>query len=63
MSINITEAFNVWAALGDIPVDNNMNIELDFLHFPAGTDAMEIWHWIEDTYDVSIAEDLMQVAA
>lgn len=49
----------LWAELGDVIVDKDDNIELGWKHFPAGTNKLTIWHWIEETYDVSIAEDLM----
>ena len=27
--------------------------------FPAGTDREEIWHWFEETFQISVAEALM----
>jgi len=49
----------VWAELGNVIVDEDDNIEQGWKHFPPGANKLEIWHWIEETYDVSIAEDLM----
>jgi len=45
----------LWAELGDIPVNDDGEIQLGFVDFPPGTDREEIWHWFEETFDVSIA--------
>ena len=62
MSVNIGNNFTVqdlWTdILGNIPVDEDEKSELQFLHFPPGTDREDIWHWFEETFDVSI-HDLM----
>ena len=56
----IIEAREVWDKLSNIPVDNDGNIELEFMDFDIGTDREYIWHWIEDKYKVSVAIDLMR---
>ena len=48
----------LWLELGNVIVNEDDEIEQDWKHFPAGTDKFTIWHWIEETYDVSIAVDL-----
>lgn len=48
----------LWSRLGDVPVNDDGEIEIPYLHFEIGTDREEIWHWFEDTFDVSIY-DLM----
>ena len=58
-SNKIDEAKKLWEMLGDIPVNDDMEIESEFLSFPIGTDCHEIWHWFEDIYNLSVAEDLM----
>ena len=50
---------NYGGELGDISVNEDDEIEQAWKHFPVGTEKLDIWHWIEETYDVSIAEDLM----
>ena len=52
-------AMEVWGEFGNVIVDEDDNIEQGWRHFPAGTSKFDVWHWIEDKYDVSIAEDLM----
>ena len=57
---NLNKAKQVWDELTDVPMDPETEcIESDWKQFPAGTHREEIWHWIEDTYNVSVAEDLM----
>lgn len=56
----IETARRLWAQLGDVPLlDNSDLIDEPFLHFARGEDRLEIWHWFEETYDVSVARDLM----
>lgn len=57
---NLNKARQVWDELTDVPMDPETEcIESDWKQFPAGTHREEIWHWIEDIYHVSVAEDLM----
>lgn len=49
----------LWEILSDIPINDNEEIELDFLHFEKGTNMYEIWHWFEETFEISIAEELL----
>ena len=37
-------------------------IESEWHVFNAGTHREEIWHWFEQTFDLSVAEDLMCLA-
>jgi hypothetical protein len=49
---------HLWKTLGDIPINDNEDIEEPFLHFPIGTNRLDIWHWFEDTFDIRVY-DLM----
>ena len=49
----------LWGKFGDIPMNPETEcIEEPFMHFPIGTHREEIWHWFEETFNVSVA-DLM----
>lgn len=51
------DAFNVlWKTLGDIPINDKEEIEEDFGPFKKGTDRFEIWHWLEEKYDVCLGD-------
>lgn len=57
-------AVGLWDVLGDIPVNEDDELEKDFdtntgLIFESGTDKFEIWHWFEEYFNLSVAEDLM----
>ena len=58
---NLKEAKKLWDKLADIVVDANNEIEQKFMNFPIGADIEDIWHYIENTHDVSIAIDLMEI--
>ena len=58
---NLKEAKKLWDQLAYITVDANDEIEQKFMNFPIGTDIGDIWHYIENTYNVSIALDLMEI--
>ena len=49
----------VWSMLGDTPTNDEEEIDEDFLCFQKGVDIYEIWHWVEETFNVSVAKDLM----
>lgn len=53
------EARLLWKELGNVPIDENENIEENFEDFPVGTSMYEIWHWFEDHFNLSVVEDLM----
>lgn len=53
------EAVELWETLDDIPINENEEIDTDWEQFPKGTPREEIWHWFEEEYGISVAEDLM----
>lgn len=55
----LEELKELWDELGDIPVNNNDEIEKDFLGYPAGTDKLEIWDWFDEQCPNRLVEDLM----
>ena len=54
----MTKAEELWLQLGDVPINDDDEIELPFLHFPAGTNRFGIWLWFEETFNRSVARDL-----
>ena len=56
----IIQAKTLWKEFGDILMNPETEcIEAEWNGFPAGTHREVIWHWFEETFDVSVAEDLM----
>lgn len=55
----IQDAKELWKELSEVIVDENDCIEEDWHIFEAGTYKIDIWHWFEDYFGVSVAEDLM----
>lgn len=57
-------ARTLWQDLGAVAVrmSDDDQIDEDWLLFNAGTERAVIWHWFESEFDVSVAEDLAQVA-
>jgi len=43
-----------WNLLGDVPTNENGEIETTYEHFEVGTDTSDIWHWFEWYFDISI---------
>lgn len=51
---------DLWEIFGDVPMNPDTEcIEESWLFFPIGTHREEIWHWFEETFTLSVAEDLM----
>lgn len=55
---NLSEKYSLfaslWEELGNIPINEDEEIEQRFLIFPIGTCRMEIWHWFENTFDICL---------
>lgn len=50
----------LWSKFGDVPMNPETEcIEEEWNGFPAGTHREQIWFWFENTFNVSVAEDLM----
>ncbi len=46
----------LWRQFGDVPMNPETEcIEEDFLHFPVGTNRMEIWHWFDEQHSIGVA--------
>ena len=46
----------LWAELTDIPMNpETERMEAPFLHFPAGTEREDIWHWFDERYSKGVA--------
>lgn len=52
-------AKRLWESLGNISVNEEDELDEPFLDFEKGTDKFEVWSWFEETFDVSVAKDLM----
>lgn len=50
------KAKELWSNFENIPINNNDEIEVDFLHFETGTSRFEIWKWFEEKFGLSISE-------
>lgn len=56
-------ARHLWGRLSNIPTDEqgaDGSIDEDYLHFKKGTPVYDICQWFEETFDVSVATDLMK---
>ncbi|MCC2255556.1 hypothetical protein LKD70_14220 [Ruminococcus sp. CLA-AA-H200] len=50
----------LWEEFGNVPMDPETEcIEEEWHGFPEGTHREEIWHWFEESFQVSVAKDLM----
>ena len=60
MEKSITKAKKLWKDFGNVPMNPETEcIEEEWNGIPAGTHREEIWHWFEEEFDLSVAEDLM----
>ncbi len=48
----------LWSELANIPINDDEEIEQDYLQFTSGTSRSDIWHWFEGRFNISIAKDL-----
>jgi len=59
--LNKKLAEQLWDKLKDIPINDNEEIDEDWHIFSKGTNREEIWQWFEETYNISVAKDLMKM--
>jgi len=46
----------MWDELADVPIDpDSEKTEEPFMHFPAGTDKEDIWHWFDRRHSKGVA--------
>lgn len=57
----LAHAERLWTILSDTPVNDVNKIEATFLNFETGTDCLDIWHWFEAEFNISVATDLMHL--
>ena len=56
--MKLSKLKDLWKELGDIPINDDEEIEEPFLHFEKGTDRYEIWHWFEEQNDSFIIGEI-----
>lgn len=60
--VNKELAKELWNRLGEVPMNpDTEEIESEWNGFLAGTFREDIWRWFEETFHVSVAEDLMRL--
>lgn len=47
-------AKHLWQKLGHVACDDDGTFEDVFLHFKTGTCREDVWHWFEETFDLSV---------
>lgn len=51
---------DLWEEFGNVPMNpETEEIEQPWKHFLPGTHREDIWRWFEETFNVSVAEDLI----
>lgn len=51
---------DLWGDFADIPMNlETEKLEKEWNGFPIGTQREDIWHWFEETFSISVGEDLM----
>lgn len=51
----------LWVYFGDVPMNEQEEIEEPFLGFEAGTDRMDIWHWFDEHYSKGVVQLIYDV--
>lgn len=59
VAVTRLKAKQLWSELGEIPTNDDCELEQGFLHFEAGTNRCYVWTWFETEFNVSVAKDLM----
>lgn len=49
----------LWEELEDIPVNNDDELEVDYMQFTAGTSKFYVWHWFDERCPNNLHDDLL----
>lgn len=49
----------LWNRFSDIAINNDDEIENDFIQFEAGTSGFEVWHWFDKRCTNNLHDDLL----
>lgn len=55
------ELKQLWEEFGDVPVNDDDEIQCKFLGFGAGTDRFEVWNWFDQQCPNGLFEDILGV--
>ena len=58
-SFDEKEMKKLWELLGEVPVNNDDEIEEEFLGFPEGTHKEAVWHWFDELYPAGVCRLIM----
>lgn len=53
---SLEEIAELWRSLADIPINDWDEIEVPFLHFPAGTYRFDVCHWFDERWPGGVYE-------
>ena len=45
------ELTELWLLFGDVPINDNDQIEEEFIGYEAGTNRFDIWEWFDERYE------------
>lgn len=52
MANTIERLKELWEQFGDVPINENEEIDVEWEDWEKGTDRFEIWHWFDEQYPV-----------
>ncbi len=58
-TVDLVTIETLWDDFSAIPINNDDEIEEDFLMFETGTSRFDIWHWFDERCPNGLAVDLM----
>ena len=57
---SLEELRKLWDEFSEVPVNNDDEIECDFLGFKAGTNRFDVWHWFDAMCPNGLRWDLIE---
>lgn len=58
-NVRLMNLMELWDKFSEVPINNDDEIEEDFLCFPVGTYRFDVWHWFDERCPNGLAVDLM----
>ncbi len=62
-NVQAMNLIELWSEFSNVTIDEDDEIEEDFMCFPAGTSRFDVWHWFDERCPNGLAVDLMGESA
>lgn len=57
--VSLKHLKELWESFSEVPINDDDEIDEDFLNFEAGTSRFDVWHWFDERCPNNLHDDLL----